>query len=480
MPAQIDIFFSYAHEDEALRDQLAVHLCALRQSGMIREWHDRRLKPGDDWKHELDNQIEKAHVILLLVSVDFAASEYCVDVEMKRAIERHAAGTAHVIPIILRPCRWQNLPLAKLQVLPKDGVPIVSWSSRDEAWMSVVDGILTIVNEIQDKQGPHEAPSLPKPRLASADRKDGAAPAKTGGKLLLFGGRQALLRVGFYVVSIVVGILLWSRLPYAELLPRVGLGVTASVIVFETLRSSSKASWAIFPTGSKEIALRLGVAAALFVICLAWPVSSDPGLKSTPDALPKEPSIKAPAPAPPLPSVTIKLIGSDGGCPTIPPGARVALDIGEHPGATVQQSCEAVIAVQEINLAQAVKIELDAGDLRLEEPERRYPLSGPIEAQVDETTKVMIRFMVPRGLCPAPSTEPALVVNDRRIRLDFDENCVASVVLPLRFARSTNGTLSLSTRGLRLEAPNREYDLANGEIRATLEYLSMSGSWIKY
>ncbi len=183
MPAQIDIFFSYAHKDEELRDQLAAHLDALRQSGMIRDWHDRRLKPGDDWEHELDSQIEKAHVILLLVSVDFAASKYCVEVEMKRALERHALGAAHVIPVILRACRWQNMPLAKLQVLPKDGVPIMSWNNRDEAWMSVVDGILTIANEIQDGplSGPKSVPTINKPPTPSRPQ----IPRPAGAGLLL-------------------------------------------------------------------------------------------------------------------------------------------------------------------------------------------------------------------------------------------------------------------------------------------------------
>jgi hypothetical protein len=141
MPTPVDVFFSYSHRDEALRDELAAHLKLLERNGVIRGWHDRRIGPGDEWKSAIDANLEKAGIVLLLVSSDFLASDYCYDVEMKRALARRDAGGADVLPIILRDCDWSGAPFAKLQALPKDAKSVTSWANRDAAWKDVATGI---------------------------------------------------------------------------------------------------------------------------------------------------------------------------------------------------------------------------------------------------------------------------------------------------------------------------------------------------
>ena len=76
MPTPIDVFFSYSHKDEALRDELANHLKLLARHSVIRAWHDRRIGAGEDWKGAIDEHLETAQVVLLLVSADFLASDY--------------------------------------------------------------------------------------------------------------------------------------------------------------------------------------------------------------------------------------------------------------------------------------------------------------------------------------------------------------------------------------------------------------------
>src|SRR5512147_326229 len=102
----ISLFYSYSHKDEALRDELETHLSLLRRQGFLSGWHDRRIAAGTEWAGQIDHHLEAADVILLLVSSDFLASDYCWDVETRRAMDRHEAGTARVIPVILRPCDW--------------------------------------------------------------------------------------------------------------------------------------------------------------------------------------------------------------------------------------------------------------------------------------------------------------------------------------------------------------------------------------
>src|SRR6266568_6990036 len=113
-PTPVEIFCSYAHEDEAWRQKLETHLSLLRRQGLISLWHDRLIAPGTNWAKALDTHLETASVILLLVSADFFASDYCYGIEMKRALERQEVGEARVIPILVRPVEWNSAPFAYL------------------------------------------------------------------------------------------------------------------------------------------------------------------------------------------------------------------------------------------------------------------------------------------------------------------------------------------------------------------------------
>jgi len=145
----IKVFFSYSHKDEELRDQLATQLAMLRREEVIQDWHDRRIIGGQEWGGQIDAHLNSSDIILLLVSSDFLASEYCYDIEVKRAMERHEAEETRVIPIILRPCDWTRAPFAKLQALPKDVKPVTRWADRDEAFLDVATGIRKAAEEIR-------------------------------------------------------------------------------------------------------------------------------------------------------------------------------------------------------------------------------------------------------------------------------------------------------------------------------------------
>ncbi len=134
------LFFSYSHLDESYRDQLEVHLAALKRQGLISTWHDRRITVGSHLGQAIDAKLEAAEIILLLVSPDFIASDFCYDREMTRAIERHERGEARVIPVTVRPCDWHPLPFGKLVATPRDGKAISTWPNLDEAFLDVVHG----------------------------------------------------------------------------------------------------------------------------------------------------------------------------------------------------------------------------------------------------------------------------------------------------------------------------------------------------
>jgi hypothetical protein len=115
---------------------------------VIKAWYECDITAGDAWKTEIEKQLNSAQIILLLVSSDFLASDFCWSVELERVMKRHEARKARVIPIILRPVDWHEAPFAKLQALPKDAKPITSWRNWDQAFVDIAQGIRRVVEEL--------------------------------------------------------------------------------------------------------------------------------------------------------------------------------------------------------------------------------------------------------------------------------------------------------------------------------------------
>ena len=154
MPSKgIEVFFSYSHKDEELRDELEKHLSILKYRGLITAWYDRKIGAGEEWKGELDGHLNSAQIILLLISSDFLASMYCYDIEMRRAMERHNSGEARVIPIILRHAYWKGSPFSMLQALPTNAEPVKdgNWRSIDAAFKDVAEGLEKVINDFNPK-----------------------------------------------------------------------------------------------------------------------------------------------------------------------------------------------------------------------------------------------------------------------------------------------------------------------------------------
>ena len=145
----INLFYSYAHQDEALRDSLETHLKLLQRQKVIDSWHGRKVGAGREWEQAIDKNLEAADIILLLISADFVTSDYCWDVEIKRAMQRHAENSAVVIPVSLRECDKTDAEFMKLQGLPKDFKPVKKWADQDSAFTDIAKGIRAAANKIR-------------------------------------------------------------------------------------------------------------------------------------------------------------------------------------------------------------------------------------------------------------------------------------------------------------------------------------------
>lgn len=164
----VTLVFSYAHADETLRNELEKHLAPLKRMGRIDTWHDRRIVPGDEFEGQIDHYFSTADIILLLVSSDFIASDYCYQIEMSNALQRHERGEAVVIPVILRPCAWHQLPFGKLLAATVDGKPIVQFPSYDDGFVQVVDAVSRALDTLTVK-APQAAPIRQPGRTRAVD-----------------------------------------------------------------------------------------------------------------------------------------------------------------------------------------------------------------------------------------------------------------------------------------------------------------------
>jgi internalin A len=157
---RIKVFLSYSHEDHELKEKLETHLKGLAYRDLIdhdHPWNDRRIMPGEEWYPKIIEELERAEIILLLISSDFIASNFCYKIELPVVMKKHEANNAIVIPILLRDCVHIGHPFSKLQGLPNTAKgkfePVTSWGNQDAALTNVTEGLLKSINEIRKQRG---------------------------------------------------------------------------------------------------------------------------------------------------------------------------------------------------------------------------------------------------------------------------------------------------------------------------------------
>lgn len=152
----IELFISYARSDTDACLELVGHLSLLERQGLVRTWYDAKLRPGEDWGQAIHHRMQAANVILLLISKNFLASDFCFGLELQQAMLRHARGETVVIPLMLSPCDVSGAPFMKLQALPSDARPVTTWANQDEAWEQIVTQLRNLISSVQIRSAAQE------------------------------------------------------------------------------------------------------------------------------------------------------------------------------------------------------------------------------------------------------------------------------------------------------------------------------------
>ena len=143
------VFISYSHNDKPLQERLETHLRQLELDGILDIWHDPDLIASDRWDQVIMEKLAAAEIILLLVSADFIASDYCRR-EMNEALARAERDEARVVPVLLHPCNWQRSPFASLQVVPRGSQPISTHPrGQTSALSEVAEEVGRLADELQ-------------------------------------------------------------------------------------------------------------------------------------------------------------------------------------------------------------------------------------------------------------------------------------------------------------------------------------------
>jgi len=151
LKTSIDIFIAYSHNDLIYKDQLKKFMRPLLNSGQVKVWDDRDIEAGREWEAEIKERLYGADVILLLVSPDSLDSDYFYGKEVEVSLQRHTKGEAVVVPVILRPCLWEDTPISILEALPTKAKPVTQWPSQDEAFTDVAKSLGKITKRLLEQ-----------------------------------------------------------------------------------------------------------------------------------------------------------------------------------------------------------------------------------------------------------------------------------------------------------------------------------------
>ena len=169
--ASVRIFMSYSHHDAGALAKLNTHLAPWRRDG-VTIWYDENIEPGAALTTEIGRELRRAHIFVALFSPTYLDSNYCWDIEYKRAMARRARKLMRVVAVVVKPCGWKQTRASNFKLLPKDGIPPEGWSSSDAAYLNAAQGIGEVIKAVRrelsaNQTSPARAASKPNQKSTS-------------------------------------------------------------------------------------------------------------------------------------------------------------------------------------------------------------------------------------------------------------------------------------------------------------------------
>jgi hypothetical protein len=150
---QISLFISYSHKDSSYMDQFRAALVPYERTGELEVWADPLIEPGQKWQEEISTRLNRAEIVVLLLSNDFINSYYCMDKELESAVERQIKGVCEIVPVVIRACRYDKLVLGETQAIIPYNKPIDEHDKKDPAWLEVTKQLDKVIARLTNKHG---------------------------------------------------------------------------------------------------------------------------------------------------------------------------------------------------------------------------------------------------------------------------------------------------------------------------------------
>ena len=147
-----NIFISYSHKDEEHFTELNRQLKVVTESMNLEIWSDLKVDIGQELDCNIQKNLEKADIVICLVSTDYLTSNYCLEKELKVAIQQKQLSEKDIFPIIVKPSLWQRTYFGTIKCAPKDGKAVSTYASLEDAYLETVELLMTQIERKQEEK----------------------------------------------------------------------------------------------------------------------------------------------------------------------------------------------------------------------------------------------------------------------------------------------------------------------------------------
>ncbi|MBX7243818.1 MAG: toll/interleukin-1 receptor domain-containing protein, partial [Bacteroidia bacterium] len=143
------IFISFTASDEEHLIKLENQFKPALRNKPVTIWHKGKMPFSEERFQVIEQELNQADIIILLVSADYLAEDEIWQHEFMPAYARLQKKKCVVIPVILSACAWQTTEISGLKVLPEINRAISQMPDTDAAWLTVVKATMDLLSSRQ-------------------------------------------------------------------------------------------------------------------------------------------------------------------------------------------------------------------------------------------------------------------------------------------------------------------------------------------